>query len=206
MLKQLKDALDGYCSTYFDYEHSEAEIDSRRNVTPEGSVFNLKAQYANSLAFVIAQSHVQNVAKALESVRDINPSVPFDAALLVNLSRASMPFHATKFAKAVSECREGLRRLASWVKLLPPTSELPKEVHGVTVAMIESARKIARQNIRISATLLTNKLGNRKTANLSLRVLETLGEYSGFQRRPTPKIAAEVSSIIQQLNLRTGPQ
>lgn len=201
MLKQLSGMLKSFCSKYFDHDCFEGGIDSDGNPDLGGSSFSLKPECTNSVAFTLACVNLQTIAKALDSVTDINPQVPFVSELLTNLRFASMPFNADEFAKAVTAWTIALRRLAVWVKLQATTTEMPQEVHGVTLAMIASARQEVRRNPNTTANVLTSNLGNRATANLSLRVLEALGEYSRFQRRPTPKVTAEVRTIIAQLQL-----
>jgi hypothetical protein len=118
-----------------------------------------------------------------------------------------MPFDADGFEKAVAKWMTALRRLGVWVKLQAPSSEIPRDVHGITLAIVSDARRLISIQQNILATVLIPKLKtSKKTANLSLRVLEALGEYCGFRRRPTPKVTAEVLAIIQQLQLRSAPQ
>jgi hypothetical protein len=201
MLHQLTATLNGFCSKYFDHEHSEPSLDSCGDVDPGGSSFTLKAEFTDSLAFAVARVNLQTMAKAVESVRDIRPEVPFTSEILKSLYRASMPFDAGAFAKTVTEWVEALRRLAVWVKLQAPTSGIPQEVHGITLAMINSVRQNVRGKEDIRAKRLVSDLGTRATANLSLRVLEALGEFNGFDRSPTQSVAEKVRAIITQLRL-----
>ncbi len=123
MLKQLAAALNHFCRKYFDCEYAESMLDSCGDVDAGGTSFRLKPEYENSTAFVIARTHLQTLAKAVDAVRDVNPQVPFASEIVKALYTTSMPFDADGFEKAVAEWVTALRRLGVWAELQTPTSE-----------------------------------------------------------------------------------
>ena len=153
LLKQLTATLNGFCRKYFDHDYAEPSLDSCGDVDPGGSSFTLKAEFTDSLAFAVDCLNLQTMAKAVVSVRDTNPLVPFDPATLRRLLDAVNADDADAFAKAVAAWVQDLRRLAVWVKLQETVSAMPQQQSGPELAdelnlVIDiAARTVRRRSI-----------------------------------------------------------
>lgn len=73
-------------------------------------------------------------------------------------------------------------------------------IHGVSQSDIDDMRKFLRKG-QTAKSIMAKKGGSRQIRNLTLRVLEKLGEFKGFEKKPTENVAQRVEAIIKGLKI-----